>query len=630
MFIVCDSNAASGVECGLNEVFNVDIQFCVPGNPDTCEVSRPEVACGGRPDGIVPHPDECRQYILCIGGSSIVQDCPLGQILRPEVPVCVAGNSDTCEFMDDVCSDLPNGWVVEHPNHCDLFILCEHGTTNIHSCPTGSILRPDMQFCVPGDANTCTNTPIGGMCTGIVFPQRFPHPELCDRYIVCQNEEIIILPCLDDHIVEPGTIECVPGNPNTCSLYTHLCFGRPDGLIAHPSNCRRFIECRSGFVILGTCPAGQIWDPNTGVCVIGNTETCDNLSDFCVGLADGVHPHPNYCHLFVLCSNGQTAVHNCPAGEILRPDMQFCVPGVGCEPTPLERMCESRDGVRYPHPDYCSLWVNCINGVPSVENCPDGTIIEPGTIQCVAGNSETCTLHTHLCSGIQQDVLPHPDLCHVFLRCESSQTLTSSCPRGTIFHPDARQCQIGDRESCTSLQNTCTQLADQVLPHPNFCDITIECRDSITLMRMCAPGLILHHQMQVCSPGNAQTCTLRDFNTMCSDHLQGVFPVPDQNQCADFVICNGFIPLLRTCRTGSVLRPRFIECVPGNEDTCEFFPHICLFRPPNDIIPHPIRCDMFVMCISEMPNIVDCPTGQIYVDSFGFCVPGDTWTCTPF
>ncbi|XP_055531885.1 uncharacterized protein LOC129722461 [Wyeomyia smithii] len=633
-FIRCENNHARIEDCGENEIFRPDIRFCVPGDAQTCIPSRPEVACEGRPDGIVPHPDECNQFIRCEGGSAIVETCPTGMILRPELAECVAGDSETCELMDGVCVGRPNGYVIEHPNYCGMFIWCQDGEAQVHNCPWEEILRPDMQFCVPGNSETCDADPIEEMCDGRSGPVIYPHPYRCDQYMICEEENQNIFTCPDDHIVEPGTIRCVPGNPETCTLYNKLCVGRPDGVIPHPSRCQLYISCYAEQVTIESCPDGHIFDSTESRCIPGNTETCDNLDDYCIDLPDGIIPHPNRCDLFMRCSDGVTSVHSCPWGEILRPDMEFCVPGDRdtCEVTPIEKMCAGREGPTiYPHPEDCTVWIKCLDGQLTVQSCQEGNVIQPGTIQCVPGNSETCELYVDRCADIEQGLLPHPSGCHLFLRCTDGQTSVGTCVRGTIFvsNGSGGSCVVGNIETCESLIDVCGALPDQVIPHPNYCDLLIECRDGVTTMRPCAEGLILHPNMQVCSPGDADSCEHLPVEDMCLGQPQAIFPPPDQTQCSDFVICSNGLATVSTCPVGTVLRPRFLDCVPGDIETCEYFPHLCLFRP-NENIAHPTRCDLFISCISEVAHIVPCDRGATFAPETGLCAPGDQDTCESF
>ncbi|XP_062551072.1 uncharacterized protein LOC134216072 [Armigeres subalbatus] len=629
--IRCNGTDAQLITCEVNEIFRPDIQFCVPGNPITCTPSRPEVACVGRPDGIVPHPDECNLYIECRDGSSTVQSCSTGQILRPEIPICVTGNQDTCEFLDGVCADRPDRYVIEHPNYCGWHIWCINGQAQVVQCPPNEILRPDMQFCVPGNVDTCETTEIDEMCEGRLGLVIYPHPYYCDQYIRCTQGEVVINQCPPYNVVQPGTIQCVPGNTETCKLYIEYCQGRPDGIIPHPSGCHLFIECRSEVVIVTSCPDGHIFDTSESQCVPGNSETCDHLIEYCIDRPNGVIPHPNRCDLFMVCYNGVTSVESCSWGEILRPDMQVCVPGNSetCLFTPIEQICDNRDGSTvYPHPNDCTLFIRCQQGQTIIESCQEGTILQPGTIQCVVGNADTCEFYTDICIGVGQDVIPHPSGCHVFIRCENNQvTSVESCTRGMVLVNGT--CVIGDRESCESWQDICVDKDDQIVEHPNFCDLFLECRWSLTRLGSCTTGLILHPNMQVCSPGDQETCQFYPEDGMCIGRAQGRFPTPDQTQCTEFVTCINGVGTVDACQDGAVLRPRFIDCVPGNEVTCASYPHICLFRP-NEFIPHPVRCDMFISCISERPNVVPCPRGEIYNPDRSICVPGSAETCVSF
>ncbi|XP_058465150.1 uncharacterized protein LOC131438837 [Malaya genurostris] len=634
LFIRCDGSEAILAECGENEIFRPDIRFCVPGNAQTCVASRPEDACRGRSDGIIPHPDECNLFIRCENEKSTVESCPTGNILRPDSSTCVAGDSETCQLLDGVCIGLPDAYVIEHPIYCDMFIWCSGGQAQVHNCPWGEILRPDMQFCVPGNRDTCEPDPIDEMCKGRQGPVIYPHPYICYQFIICEQETLHIHTCEEDTIIRPGTIQCVPGNKESCLLYTDLCIGRPNGVIPHPSRCQLFINCVDEQVNIGSCPDGHIFDSTEYRCIPGNTETCDNLDNYCIDQPDGVIPHPNRCDLFMLCSEGVTYVQSCPWGEILRPDMQFCVPGDSdtCEVLDIDEMCEGREGpVIYPHPEDCTLLVVCRDNQQTLQPCPEGKILQPGTMNCVAGNTKTCELYVDQCVGIKRGVLPHPSICHLFLRCDSGQTSVETCARGTIFKASSNggECIVGDRETCEYLDDICVSVSDRVIPHPNYCDLKIECRNGESYMSACLDGQILHQNMQTCAPGSSNDCELYPIEDMCLGQQHAIFPPPDQHQCEEFVICSNGLANVHSCGLGTVLRPRYLDCVPGNIDTCEYFPHLCLFRP-NENIPHPTRCDLFISCVSEVAHIVPCARGETFAPEIGLCAPGDNSTCESF
>ncbi|XP_055627817.1 uncharacterized protein LOC129769517 [Toxorhynchites rutilus septentrionalis] len=623
-FVFCQRGNASVFECLQAEIWSQERGTCVAGDRETC---RPKDShCVGKPDGPVALPGSCQSYIECRNEQGSIVECPRGYIFVGTG--CVVGSVRTCESLEHLCRANSSVSKHPHPDFCDLYITCDRGQSNVHSCPVGEILRPDMQVCVPGNSNNCTYTSVEGMCDGRQGPVVYPHPQRCDQYVRCEQDDLYVNTCPPDTIVQPVTLQCVPGIQETCTFFDDLCLAQPNAIIPHPSRCDRFIECQSGRASISACPEGHVFVNSTSSCVPGNTVTCTRLDQQCTGREDSNLPHPNGCHLFVSCRNGVTSVQSCPEGEILRPDMQVCAPGnrETCQFTPINGMCNNRPGpVVYPHPVNCTLLVRCEQGQISIESCGEGTVLQPRTLECVAGNQNTCQLYIDRCVGQEDGTIPHPSECHLRLRCRSGSASVESCPRGTIYNTAGR-CVLGDRETCESLEQVCATIPNKLIEHPNFCDLSIECRDGTTSMRTCAAGLIFHRNMQVCSPGDVNICRLEEVNEMCAGRNQGRFPLPDQSECIDYVTCSNGLPTVNSCRDGTVLRPRFLDCVPGRQATCEFFPHICLFRP-NENIPHPIRCDLFVECISEMPHVVSCPEGMIYSPEMDVCLPGDSETC---
>ena len=185
--------------------------------------------------------------------------------------------------------------------------------------------------------------------------------------------------------------------------------------------------------------------------------------------------------------------------------------------------------------------------------------------------------------------------------------------------------------TCDSVPHpVCGPVADQNMPYPYDCKLYIECRDGETYYRACPPGLIYHPSMQVCTPGDYETCEFTPRENMCTGRDQGRFPVPDQQQCKEFIACSNGVGRVASCPAGTALRPRFFDCVPANEETCETYEHIC-FSHNNLIVSHPARCDMYISCVAEVAYIVPCRRGEVFVPHFkkdyNVCVIGSTNNC---
>ncbi|KXJ73330.1 hypothetical protein RP20_CCG016067 [Aedes albopictus] len=183
-------------------------------------------------------------------------------------------------------------------------------------------------------------------------------------------------------------------------------------------------------------------------------------------------------------------------------------------------------------------------------------------------------------------------------------------------------------ECNTSIPPICGAVSDRNIPHPSSCSQYIACRSASTNIESCPSGFIFHPNMQVCTPGNPATCKFTPENDICGvvGSYGQHFPIPDQQQCKEYMQCYNGYGFLTSCPDGTALRPRFLDCVPANE-CCETYAHICSGLG-NQFIRHPARCDMYVSCLSEVAHVVPCRRGEIFY--YGRCVPGSAKNCVAF
>uniref|UniRef100_A0A182SC53 Chitin-binding type-2 domain-containing protein n=1 Tax=Anopheles maculatus TaxID=74869 RepID=A0A182SC53_9DIPT len=124
-----------------------------------------ETVCQGKANGtLIPFPDSCDQFAKCHKDVPITWNCIEGKILHGASGACRPGNRETCEFLVDDCINKPDGTVLEHPNFCQVYIRCNYQYASVVACPLGEILRPDVQVCVPGMPFACTFDSIERIC----------------------------------------------------------------------------------------------------------------------------------------------------------------------------------------------------------------------------------------------------------------------------------------------------------------------------------------------------------------------------------------------------------------------------------------------------------------------------------
>uniref|UniRef100_A0A182M3K3 Chitin-binding type-2 domain-containing protein n=1 Tax=Anopheles culicifacies TaxID=139723 RepID=A0A182M3K3_9DIPT len=641
LIIMCMMQQPALLQCPAGEIYNINAKVCSPGDTATCQIHPVETMCKNvRQGSVFPHPSDCTQYVRCNGAQSIVTACPTGHVLHASSGSCRPGNTNTCEVMENVCQNQTNSLILQHPNHCGHFIWCQGRTMSVQQCPVGEILRPDAQFCVPGNATSCEFDPIDQMCLRKADYVRFPHPDDCSLYLACQGQKALVQSCPDGSVYHAPTRSCVPGNQATCERFDGLCSGHSNGLIPHPLVCSAYIRCISSKAVFEQCAQGTVFDKELRGCVVGNTKTCVRVEGMCVGQPDGaIIGHPNECNLYIMCVAQEPAPLRCPFGEIFKLEAQYCVPGAAdsCRFHPVETMCSNiTDNVIYPHPNECTQYIKCNDGKAIVNDCPIGEIVHGLSKTCRPGNTKTCQFLDRVCQGqLDGAVIEHPSLCGQFIKCRYGSAMVQSCPEGKIFRPDAQQCVPGNTTTCEldSIDRICIgKPNDRVYPHPTDCRSFIRCQNALAVEENCRPGTIFQPTNQSCVAGNGDTCTLLD-NT-CVGRLDGVLPHPQG--CDLFLMCTSGSTSALLCPEGEILHPEFLVCAAGNADDCTLAPvatdppifSVCEGRPDGKYT-HPLLCYLYIRCTKGDTEILSCPSDQIFIGAIRDCAPGNQGTCIP-
>uniref|UniRef100_A0A182WEN5 Chitin-binding type-2 domain-containing protein n=1 Tax=Anopheles minimus TaxID=112268 RepID=A0A182WEN5_9DIPT len=631
-YISCQGGISNANKCPTGEILNAQAQFCAPGNPDTCEFYPLTTMCRNMTSGaIYPLSNDCTQFAVCNSGESSTMKCPIGQILHAPSRSCRPGNTETCEFIESVCQDQPDGTVIAHPSLCGIFISCQAGEIMIRSCPNREILRPDTQVCVPGNSLTCEFEPLQKMCIGQINSANFPHPTDCDKFVVCQGQNVLIQNCPSGSVYNAVSRSCAPGNESTCERFDDICTGRPDGIIPHPTICTAFVYCSSGRPLFEQCAPGTVYKQGLSGCVVGNTETCAHATNICSDHPDGAMlDHPNECSLLITCMMQQPGVLECPAGEIYNRHAKHCSPGDSktCQVHPVETMCKNmRAGSVYPHPSDCTQYVRCNGAQPILTACPLGHILHASSGSCRPGNTDTCELIENVCQNQTSSlIVKHPSQCGQFLLCQGGRMTIQQCPVGEIVREDAQFCVPGDVSSCEfhPVDQMCIKRPDRAqFPHPTECASYVTCQGQKAIVQSCSNGSVYHAPTRSCMPGNQDTC--ERFDNICSGHRNGLIPHP--MVCTAYINCISNKAVFEQCAHGTVFDRELGGCIVGNTKTCARAEGLCVGQPNGAIIGHPNECGIYIMCVSQAPAPMRCPAGQIFKLEAQYCVPGKAESC---
>ncbi|XP_021956372.1 probable endochitinase [Folsomia candida] len=206
----------------------------------------------------------------------------------------------------------------------------------------------------------------------------------------------------------------------------------PDGHNFWPDpDCRFYLVCQVPPIRL-QCPNELYWNQDLLVCdypenvpeCVGGTRpptgtstttatttteiiTTDNPSGPC--RPEGVHsvPHPELCHAYYICVDGELTepYHECPDGFYFDPNLEECnfASEVDCEygPTPTTSQstitttpagtttissgttttppvneCPPEGEHQLPYPGDCSIYIKCVEGFPILLRCPEGSLFD--------------------------------------------------------------------------------------------------------------------------------------------------------------------------------------------------------------------------------------------------------------
>ncbi|XP_055591241.1 uncharacterized protein LOC129743281 [Uranotaenia lowii] len=118
-FVFCQLRRSTEFECLNREIWSQEEGVCIPGNRVTCQPG--DVLCMGRPNGLIPYPDDCSRYVACFGELATYRSCPRGYIFSDEQSQCVVGSASTCQSSESVCQFYPDR-KHPHPDQCDIYL----------------------------------------------------------------------------------------------------------------------------------------------------------------------------------------------------------------------------------------------------------------------------------------------------------------------------------------------------------------------------------------------------------------------------------------------------------------------------------------------------------------------------
>ncbi|XP_031365820.1 uncharacterized protein LOC102678715 isoform X3 [Apis dorsata] len=213
------------------------------------------------------------------------------------------------------CPEFDSTGQFVYPPDCKFFVNCWKGRAFVQACAPGTLFNPNTLECD--------------------FPQK----------VKCYGEEI-------NNYYNFPTIEHL----DSSRLQEPKCPPHVTGLIAHPSDCTKFLQCANGGTHIMDCGPGTVFNPAVMVCDWPrNVKGCEDAlkseeettkplvpPDYedhdgrlryekpqpkkitCPDDYTGLLPHPETCKKFLQCANGGTFIMDCGPGTAFNPTISVC------------------------------------------------------------------------------------------------------------------------------------------------------------------------------------------------------------------------------------------------------------------------------------------------------------------
>ncbi|XP_055605885.1 uncharacterized protein LOC129754051 [Uranotaenia lowii] len=306
-FFQCIDGAPYPMICRPGLWFDLERQMCDLSNNVQCDlrpgdeepiIPSPNI-CVDIPDGRLQRNwNFCNQYYLCVSEVAFPLICPDGlwfdqnnQVCDlPENSFCPLGSPTPPPPTDDRCAGVDDLALLGDDEFCYRYFQCRSGIAYPLTCNVLEWFSEETQSCTlwlnvqcDGEDHPTENPPTEGICEGVPSGIQVQHPEFCNQFYVCNNNQAFRVLCPpglwfhepDQTCSSPRDADCPHGLSPTVSPVEDVCVGVADGVrVPDPRDCSWFFTCfgESGFA--EPCPEGQLFDGYLLRCVSAEEAQC--------------------------------------------------------------------------------------------------------------------------------------------------------------------------------------------------------------------------------------------------------------------------------------------------------------------------------------------------------------------
>ncbi|KAK3728637.1 hypothetical protein RRG08_041822 [Elysia crispata] len=430
---------------------------------------------------------------------------------------------------------------------CSSYFECRNNEVTRRTCPIGQVFNPTTQNCgnfaIPLG---CTPTR-GPGAPGAIPPTgtyqcpapdgRFPDTSDCSRFYVCTRNVAQRQQCPAGQMFDPNARACSssyspqgchsPGAPvPTLPPVQPTVYNCPmsHGTFHDTTDCSKYYTCSHWLSTRQTCPASQLFDPNTNVCSstarpVG-CHMVTSAESFRCQVSDRNFQDVNDCSKYWRCAGFRATNIACPVNQLFDPASRQCRSGltfvVGCimpiRPNPpfggsVEFRCQVSDG-NFQDANDCSKYWRCAGYSATNIACPVNQLFDPTSRQCssavtsvvgctmpIGWNPPTVGTGPFVCPNPNGE-FSDPNNCAQYWRCDNGVPNLRRCPGSLLFHATRGYCDwsssVGSPPSFCRLVTTpagppslvgeenCRGSTSQArnIPHPRICNAFYICGDN--------------------------------------------------------------------------------------------------------------------------------------------------------
>jgi hypothetical protein len=287
----------------------------------------------------------------------------------------------------------------------------------------------------------------------------------------------------------------------------------------HPKDCHWFFQCSNGNAYCMKCPADLHWNTELNICDYPYNAGCKEDNSTLTSTTDGAGPETTTTVVTTGPTDSDTT-----SSDIIDPTTSTTVTSeVVCPDGPIPEcpFPDGNDSVYYPHPNDCHWFFQCSNGEAYCKVCPADLHWNTVLNVCDWPHDAGCNLSSTVTSSTDTT---EPDTTTTVVTEDSTETVTSSSdieePQNTTTVVTEDSTESVTSSSVTSGSQTSTSVVpggpnvcpecevpkcpfpdptySVYFPHPSDCHWFFQCSNGVAYCMECPADLHWNRKLNVC------------------------------------------------------------------------------------------------------------------------------------